>query len=114
MGEVTQFLRKMFHFLVFVYILYLIYNYNLNFTKYSNNWYYLCTLLIFYYLIYDFINKAFIINVFTIIVDIFESFLIFSNSYLLDSINYFYLIIYLFKFIRMFLRLVNSICRHFR
>ena len=36
MGEFRKFLRKFFHVLVFVYILYLIYNYNLRFTKYTN------------------------------------------------------------------------------
>ena len=91
MGEFKKILRKIFHFLVFVYILYLIYNYNLKFTKYTNDWWYLCTLLIFYYLIYDFINKSIIINTFNIMIGILETILIFSNPYLLDSINYVYL-----------------------
>lgn len=114
MGAFKKILRKFFHFIVFVYILYLIYNYNLSFTKYTNDWFYLCTFLIFYYLIYDFISKSFITNMFNLVVNICELCLTFGSPYLLDSINYVYLNMWLFKFIRVLLRIINTLCRHFR
>lgn len=114
MGDVRWIFLKCCHCFIFVYIVYLIHEYNVYFTKYTTNWYYLCTILIFYYLIYDFINKIFIKNVFNIIIDVLEIFLYYCNPYILDSIDYLFINLKLYKIIRLILYIINGICRHFR